>query len=53
VGLDGILNKIHVSAKVLSYAVAIEEAVQEVEKNIPQRIRDQVSSVLESEKESG
>ncbi len=52
-GLDGIVIKSHGSAKVFSYAVAIEEAVKEVEKNISQRIREQVSSVFESEKESG
>lgn len=51
-GLDGIVIKSHGGARVFSYEVAIEEAVLEVEKNIPQRIREEVSSVLEEEKES-
>lgn len=51
-GLDGIVIKSHGSAKVFSYEVAIEEAVLEVEKNIPQRIREKVGSVLEEDKGS-
>ena len=51
-GLDGIVIKSHGSAKVFSYEVAIEEAVLEVEKNIPQRIREKVGSALEEQKES-
>lgn len=51
-GLNGIVIKSHGSAKVFSYEVAIEEAVLEVEKNIPQLIREEVGSVLEENKES-
>lgn len=50
-GLNGIVIKSHGSAKVFSYEVAIEEAVLEVEKNIPQLIRKKVGTVLEEEKE--
>ncbi|MCB1827048.1 MAG: phosphate acyltransferase PlsX [Coxiellaceae bacterium] len=51
-GLNGIVIKSHGSAKVFSYEVAIEEAVMEVEKNIPQLIREEVSSILEEDKEA-
>lgn len=45
-GLNGIVIKSHGSAKVFSYEVAIEEAVLEVEKNIPLRIHKKLGSLL-------
>jgi glycerol-3-phosphate acyltransferase PlsX len=42
IGLQGIVIKSHGSAKTAAFAVAIEEAVHEVEKNIPQLIRQEV-----------
>ena len=50
-GLGGIVIKSHGSAKVMAFAIAIEEAVLEVEKNIPELIRQKVGVMLE-EKES-
>lgn len=46
VGLNGIVIKSHGSANVAAFAYAIEEAILEIEKNIPQRIKEKVSSVL-------
>lgn len=45
-GLDGIVIKSHGSADAIAFAYALEEAVSEVEKNIPELIRQQVQSVL-------
>lgn len=50
-GLNGIVIKSHGSAGMIAFEVAIEEAVLEVEKNIPQLIREKVSLALE-EKET-
>lgn len=47
IGLNGIVVKSHGSANAVAFAYAIEEAVLEIEKNIPQRIKEKVSSVLE------
>jgi len=47
IGLNGIVVKSHGSANVIAFTYAIEEAILEVEKNIPQRIKEKVSSVLE------
>lgn len=46
-GLQGIVVKSHGSADQESYAIAIEEAIREVEQNIPKRINDEVGAVLE------
>lgn len=46
VGLRGIVIKSHGSAKVPAFTHAIEEAIVEVEKNIPQRISTEVERVL-------
>lgn len=47
IGLNGIVVKSHGSANVVAFAYAIEEAILEVEKNIPQRIKEKVSRLLE------
>jgi glycerol-3-phosphate acyltransferase PlsX len=47
IGLQGIVIKSHGGAKIDAFANAIEEAVHEVEKNIPQLIRQEVGMRLE------
>lgn len=47
VGLQGIVIKSHGSANVLAFSNAIEAAILEIEKDIPQRIRHQVSILLQ------
>ncbi len=47
VGLRGIVIKSHGSADVFSYTTAIGEAVREVEKNVPEKIREKLSILLE------
>lgn len=47
IGLQGIVIKSHGSAKTHAFANAILEAVHEVDKNIPQLIRQEVGSRLE------
>ncbi len=47
-GLDGIVIKSHGSADVLSYANAIKIALLEVEKSVPENIRESMESLLES-----
>ncbi len=49
IGLDGIVVKSHGGASANAFAWAIEEAVIETEKNIPQLIREQVATLLNSE----
>ncbi len=49
IGLQGIVIKSHGGAKTLAFANAIEEAVHEVEKNIPELIRQEVGLRLEEE----
>lgn len=46
IGLQGIVIKSHGGAKAQAFAHAIEEAVVQVEKNIPQRISAEVERVL-------
>jgi len=46
-GLDGIVIKSHGSADVLSYANAIEIALLEVEKSVPEHIRECMEPLLE------
>ncbi|MCP5155166.1 MAG: phosphate acyltransferase PlsX [Ectothiorhodospiraceae bacterium] len=48
VGLQGIVVKSHGSADVIAFARAIEEAVTEIRKNVPERIREQLGRLLES-----
>ncbi|MBE0510078.1 MAG: phosphate acyltransferase PlsX [Chromatiales bacterium] len=47
VGLRGIVIKSHGSADAFSFATAIGEAVLEVEKNVPEKIRQQLGHLLE------
>ena len=47
VGLRGIVIKSHGSADDFSFATAIGEAVLEVEKNVPEKIRQQLGQLLE------
>jgi phosphate acyltransferase len=46
IGLQGIVIKSHGGAGVAAFANAIEEAVNSVEKTIPERIRDEVEQLL-------
>lgn len=46
IGLPGIVIKSHGSAKTYAFAHAIEEAIIQVEKNIPQRISAEVERLL-------
>jgi len=47
IGLKGIVIKSHGGAKMQAFAQAIEEAILEVEKNVPQLIGNEVSRLLE------
>ncbi len=47
VGLRGIVIKSHGSADEFSFTTAIGEAVREVEKNVPEKIREQLGIILE------
>jgi len=51
-GLQGIVIKSHGGADVLAFRHAIEEAIVEVEKNIPTRISDQLTAILGARTES-
>lgn len=46
IGLQGIVIKSHGSADVLSFATAIREAIQEVEKDVPQLIGSQLEALF-------
>ncbi|MCL5261355.1 MAG: phosphate acyltransferase PlsX [Gammaproteobacteria bacterium] len=46
IGLQGIVIKSHGGANIASFVHAIEEAIIEVEKNVPQRIHDELNKVL-------
>jgi glycerol-3-phosphate acyltransferase PlsX len=52
VGLQGIVIKSHGNADKLSYAYAIREAVLEVKMNVPQRIRNQLETMLSARQAS-
>lgn len=52
VGLRGIVIKSHGSASVLAYARAIDEAILQVQKNVPQRISKQLSEFLMTQQEN-
>jgi glycerol-3-phosphate acyltransferase PlsX len=47
VGLRGIVIKSHGSADAFSFTTAIGEAMLEVEKNVPEKIKEQLGSLLE------
>jgi len=47
VGLRGIVIKSHGSADAFSFSTAIGEAVLEVEKNVPEKIKQQLGTLLE------
>jgi len=47
VGLRGIVIKSHGSADAFSFSNAIKEAVLEVEKNVPEKIKEQLGNLLE------
>lgn len=51
-GLQGIVIKSHGGADVLAFRHAIEEAIVEVEKNIPTRISDKLTAMLGARTES-
>jgi len=51
-GLTGIVIKSHGSADVLSYTNAIEIAILEVEKSVPEHIRECMDAVVETEVDS-
>jgi len=48
VGLRGIVIKSHGSADAHSFATAIGEAVLEVRKNVPEKIKQQLGDLLEA-----
>ena len=48
-GLNGIVIKSHGSANINAFTFAVEEAIFEVDKNIPQLIKDKVSNVLKED----
>ena len=48
IGLKGIVVKSHGSANKIGFSRAIEEAIIQVEKNVPARIADQVEAILAS-----
>lgn len=51
IGLQGTVIKSHGSANMLAFSNAIHEAVLEARQNVPQRIRDQVSQLLQNRAE--
>jgi phosphate acyltransferase len=52
VGLKGTVVKSHGSANILAFNNAINEAVSEVKKNIPEHIQDQVSRLLRESRDT-
>ena len=48
IGLDGIVVKSHGGATVNAFTYAIEEAVIETEKNVPELIKQQIEKLLNS-----
>jgi phosphate acyltransferase len=51
-GLQGIVIKSHGGADVLAFRYAIEEAIIEVQKNVPSRISEQLTQILGTRTES-
>jgi len=52
VGLQGIVIKSHGNADKLSFSYAVREAILEVKKNVPQRIKNQLESMLSARQAS-
>lgn len=52
VGLQGIVIKSHGNADKLSFAYAVREAILEVKKNVPQRIKNQLETMLSARQAS-
>ena len=50
VGLQGIVIKSHGNADIFAFTTAINEALMEVEKNVPERIRNQLDAHLAQRK---
>jgi len=50
IGLQGVVIKSHGSANVAAFYCALEKAVVEAEKQVPQRIRDELTKVLQNSK---
>jgi len=50
IGLQGVVIKSHGSANVAAFYSALEKAVVEAEKQVPQRIRDELANVLQDAK---
>lgn len=50
VGLQGVVIKSHGSANIAAFCCALEKAVVEAEKQVPQRIRDELTKVLQNSK---
>jgi glycerol-3-phosphate acyltransferase PlsX len=53
IGLNGTVIKSHGSANTQAFARAIEEAIIGVEKNVPERIRNEVGQLLKSSSSQG
>jgi glycerol-3-phosphate acyltransferase PlsX len=52
-GLRGIVIKSHGGADVVAFAQAIREAVVEVQNNVPARISNQLTTLLNEERRVG
>lgn len=52
IGLQGIVIKSHGSADIMAYVNAINEAIHEVKKDVPQLIREQVAQLLTPERQN-
>lgn len=50
-GLNGTVIKSHGGADLFAFSCAIEQALMEIEKNVPELIRERVSMILSSESE--
>jgi glycerol-3-phosphate acyltransferase PlsX len=49
IGLRGIVIKSHGSANVAAFVCALENAIIEVEKNVPQKIHDELTKILQEQ----
>ena len=47
VGLQGVVIKSHGSANAMAFTYALEKAVVEAEKNVPKKIRDELTRILQ------
>lgn len=50
IGLPGIIIKSHGSANVAAFVCALENAIIEVERNVPQKIRDELTKIIQEQK---